>query len=107
MNPIKRLEWSAELDMEVYGANAAAGAQSIPILTSQLSYSMDSSDRWSIGLKAFDILDQNQNLWRYWTANRFIQSQNLAVRRYVMFTVRYKIKKPISKKNKQSSISKD
>ena len=107
LNPIKRLEWSAELDMEVYGANAAAGAQSIPILTSQLSYSMDSSDRWSIGLKAFDILDQNQNLWRYWTANRFIQSQNLAVRRYVMFTVRYKIKKPISKKNKQSSISKE
>jgi len=98
INPIDRLEWSTKLDVEVYGKNAAAGAQTIPILTSEISIFLDSNQRWSIGAKAFDILDQNQNLWRYWNSNQFIQSQNLAVQRYLMATIRYKIKKPSPKK---------
>lgn len=94
LNPINRLEWSTELNTKVYGANSVADAQTIPILTSSISYGLDSMQRWSIGLKAFDILDENQNLMRYWDANRFVQSQNIAIQRYVMFTIRYKIKQP-------------
>jgi hypothetical protein len=67
-------------------------------LSSEISIFLDSTQRWSIGAKAFDILDQNQNLWRNWSSNQFIQSQNLAVQRYIMATVRYKIKKPSPKK---------
>ncbi|PCJ65204.1 MAG: hypothetical protein COA58_10085 [Bacteroidetes bacterium] len=98
VSPIDRFEWSTELDVEVYGANAAAGAQTIPIISSEISYYLDSNQRWSIGAKAYDILDQNQNIWRNWSSNRFVQSQNLAIQRYFMATVRYKIKKAPKKK---------
>ncbi|MGB0850984.1 MAG: hypothetical protein ACPGTP_07045, partial [Bacteroidia bacterium] len=70
----------------------------IPIVSSNLSYSIDTNNRWSIGIKAFDLLDKNRNIWRYWGQNRFIQSQNMVVRQYFMATVRYKIKKPVKKK---------
>jgi hypothetical protein len=95
--PIDRIEWSTSLYVEILGANNAVGAQTIPILTSELSYFIDKDQRWSLGVRAYDILDKNQNLWRWWSNNSFTQSQSNAVQRYVMGTLTYKIKKPGSK----------
>jgi hypothetical protein len=95
--PIDRIEWATSLSMEIYGANNAVGAQTIPILNSELSYFIDKDQRWSLGVRAFDILDKNQNLWRWWSNNSFTQSQSNAVQRFVMGTLTYKIKKPGSK----------
>lgn len=94
LTPIERLEWSSSLYLEIYGANNAVGAKSIPILTSEVSYFIDKAQKWSLGIKAYDILDKNQNLWRWWSNNGFTQSQSNAVQRYVMGTITYKIKKP-------------
>ena len=97
LTPMERLEWSTSLYMELYGANNAVGAQTIPILNSEISYFVDKDQRWSIGVSAYDILDKNQNLWRWWSNNSFTQNQTNAVQRYVMGTLTYKIKKPGSK----------
>ncbi|NNJ55165.1 MAG: hypothetical protein HKP14_03500 [Bacteroidia bacterium] len=97
LTPVDRLEWSTTLYMEVFGSNNAVGAQSIPVLSSELSYYFDKNKRWSLGIRAFDILDKNQNLWRWWSSNRFVQSQNNTVRRHVRGTLIYKIKKPTPK----------
>lgn len=95
--PIDRIEWATSLGMEIFGANNAVGAQTIPILSSEVSYFIDKDQRWSLGVRAFDILDKNQNLWRWWSNNSFTQNQSNAVQRYVMGTLTYKIKKPGSK----------
>lgn len=95
--PIERIEWSTSLYLEIYGANNAVGAQTIPILNSEISFFIDKDQQWSIGARAYDLLDQNQNLWRWWSNNSFTQNQSNAVQRYVMATLTYKIKKPSSK----------
>lgn len=95
--PVDRLEWSTSLYMEIYGANNAVGAQTIPILNSEISYYIDKDQQWSLGVRAYDILDKNQNLWRWWSNNSFTQNQSNAVQRFVMGTLTYKIKKPGSK----------
>ena len=96
-NPIERLELSVDLDLETYSGSEAAPAQTIPILGSSITYSLDTKQRWSIGLTAFDILDKNTNIWRSWGQNRFSQRQNLMIQRYFMATIRYNIKKPKSR----------
>ena len=78
------------------------GAKSIPILSSEISFFIDKDQKWSIGAKAYDILDKNQNLWRWWSNNGFTQSQSNAIQRYVMGTLTYKINKP-NKKGKTES----
>jgi len=95
--PIERIEWSTSLYLEIYGANNAVGAQTIPILNSEISFFIDKDQQWSIGARAYDILDKNQNLWRWWSNNSFTQNQSNAVQRYVMATLTYKIKKPGTK----------
>ena len=102
LTPMERLEWSTSLYLEIYGANNAVGAKSIPILSSEISFFIDKDQKWSIGAKAYDILDKNQNLWRWWSNNGFIQSQSNAIQRYVMGTLTYKINKP-NKKGKTES----
>jgi len=99
--PIDRLEWSTELYMEIYGSNNAVPARSIPIFNSEISLFIDKDQRWSIGARAYDIFDKNQNLWRWWSNNGFTQSQSNAVQRYIMGTVTYKIKKPSPKPKSQ------
>jgi len=102
LTPMERLEWSTSWYLEIYGANNAVGAKSIPILSSEISFFIDKDQKWSIGAKAYDILDKNQNLWRWWSNNGFIQSQSNAIQRYVMGTLTYKINKP-NKKGKTES----
>ena len=97
-NPTDRLEFSANLEMELYGKNATVPARYVPILSSEITYSIDTLGKWSIGLEAFDILDRNTQLWRNWNQNSFSQSQSLSITRYLMATIRYKIKKPVKKK---------
>lgn len=92
LTPIDRLEFANSLYMEIYGSNNAVGAAAIPILTSEISYFIDKDQRWSLGVRAYDIFNKNQNLWRWWTSNSFVQSQGNAVRRYTMATLTYKIK---------------
>ena len=103
VNPLERLELSAELDLEMLGANAVTQAQTIPIFSAEISWALDTNQRWSIGAKAFDIFDQNQNIWRNWSGNRYVQSQNLALSRYIMATIRYRIKKPAKRKGKSGN----
>jgi hypothetical protein len=91
--PIDRLEFANSLYMEMYGSNNAVGSAVIPILTSELSYFIDKNKQWSLGIRAYDIFDKNQNLWRWWSSNSFTQTQSNAVQRFVMGTVVYKIKK--------------
>ncbi len=96
LTPIKRFEWSSSLYMEVYGSNNAVGEAVIPILSSEASFFIDKHQQWSLGVRAYDILNKNQNLWRWWSSNSFVQSESNAITRYVMGTLTYKIKKQSS-----------
>ena len=102
-NPFDRLEWSSEFYLEIFGSNNAVGRRSIPLLQSEVLWTVDPQQKWSIGIKAVDIFNKNQNLWRYWGSNRFIESRNNAVQRYFMASIIYKIKKP-SKEAEDSNI---
>ena len=93
ISPNDRLEFATTLYWEIFGRNAAVGSASIAIWNAELSYFFDKKQKWSLGLRAYDILDQNQNLWRWWSGNRFIQSQSNAVQNYFMGTLTYKIRK--------------
>ncbi len=101
--PIDRIEFSNSLNWEIYGSNSAVGAISIPILSSELSVFIDKNQQWSLGAKAFDLLNKNQNLWRWWSNNSFTQNQNIAIQRYVMATLTYKINAPAGKASENSS----
>jgi hypothetical protein len=100
--PIDRIEFSNTLYWEIYGSNSAVGAISIPILSSELSVFIDKSQKWSVGAKAFDIFNKNQNLWRWWSNNSFTQNQNIAVQRYIMGTLTYKINTPAGRDQNSS-----
>jgi hypothetical protein len=102
--PIDRLEFANSLYMEMYGSNNAVGSAVIPILTSELSYFIDKNKQWSLGIRAYDIFDKNQNLWRWWSSNSFTQTQSNAVQRFVMGTVVYKIKKKSGAKGDDGSV---
>ncbi len=93
ITPIDRLEFASGVYWEIYGSNNAVGAASIPILSAELSFFFDKQQHWSLGAKAFDILDQNRNLWRWWNANTFVQNNSNAIQRYFMATLTYKIRK--------------
>ncbi len=96
-NITDRLEWSVDFDLETYSGSETAPAQFIPILSSQINYSLDTLNRWTIGIKGFDILDKNTNISRSWSQNSFRQFENLTIRQYFMATIRYNIKKPKGK----------
>ncbi len=97
--PIDRVEWSSELYWELFGSNSTVGQLSIPIWSSSFSVFIDKEQKWSLGVRAYDILDKNQNVWRWWSANRFVENRTNTITRYVMGTVTYKIKKPTPKKD--------
>ncbi|MFY0644118.1 MAG: hypothetical protein JXR19_06600 [Bacteroidia bacterium] len=93
ISPSDRLEIASSLYWEIFGSNSRVGSASIAIWNAEISYFFDKNQRWSLGIRAYDILDQNQNLWRWWSGNRFIQSQSNAIQNYFMGTLTYKIRK--------------
>lgn len=100
--PNDRLEWNTELDWTVMAANAFISSNSIALLHSDISYFIGKDMRWAVGIRAHDILNQNSNVWRYWTANSFIESRNNDITRYFGLTLRYKIKKPSKESDEKS-----
>jgi hypothetical protein len=95
--PIDRIEWSSDLYWEYFESNTTVGVVSIPLLSSSFSVFVDKDKKWSVGVKAYDILDKNQNVWRWWGNNQFMESRTNTVNRYVMGTLTYKINKPAAK----------
>ena len=93
INPFDRLEWRTWLQINHFAATPAADAAVIPLLSSEINFFLDKNQKWALGVKGFDLLDKNQNLWRWWSGNSFTEYQSNAVRRYVMLNVTYKIKK--------------
>lgn len=92
VNPNDKWELSSDLNWEIFGSNATAGFTSIPIWSAQLMYTIDAKKQWSVGIRGFDLLKRNQNLWRWWDVNSFTQFQTNALQRYVLFNVRYNVK---------------
>jgi hypothetical protein len=97
LTPHKRFEWRTDLNWEFFGENNAVPALNIPILSSQVNVFLDKKQSFSLGVEAFDILDKNQNIWRWWETNSFTQNSVNAVERYFLLTLTYKIKKPDQK----------
>lgn len=91
-NPTKRLEIQSVLYWQILGSNGTNALTSIPILSGNINYTLDQANKWMIGLKGYDFLNRNQNLWRWWGANSYSENRMNAVTRYVMFNITYKVK---------------
>jgi len=53
-------------------------------------------------VKVYDLLDQNQNTTRTITPTAIVDAQNTVLKRYVMFSLTYKLEKFAGKKKQDS-----
>jgi hypothetical protein len=91
-SPWDALELSSNIDWEIFGDNNTNDITSIPIWSASCNYTIDKKKRWSVGIEAYDLLDKNQNLWRWWSANSYSENRSNAIQRYVLLNVTYRIK---------------
>lgn len=89
----ERLTANATTNVRVLGANETSNQIIVPIISGGLTYIVDKKNRWSIGIRSFDLLNKNQQIWRYWGENQFTSNTQVAIQRYVLFNVTYRIKK--------------
>lgn len=61
-------------------------------------------DQWLAKVKVYDLLDQNLNSTRTITSTAIIDAQNTVLKRYVMFSLTYKLEKFAGKKKEESGI---
>jgi hypothetical protein len=61
-------------------------------------------DQFLAKVKVYDLLDQNQNATRTITPTAIIDSENTVLRRYVMFSLTYKLEKFGGKKKGEGGI---
>lgn len=87
--------WRFVLDADVrrYAARGFGGPVTIPLIGAEINSFFLKNQRGSITLRAFDLLDQNQNVHRYGQLNTFGESRTNTIGRYVMLTFGYKLNK--------------
>jgi hypothetical protein len=61
-------------------------------------------DQWLAKVKVYDLLDQNLNSTRTITSTAIIDAQNTVLKRYVMFSLTYKLEKFAGKKKEEGGI---
>jgi hypothetical protein len=93
LNFSDRLSAYVNSNVRILGANETSNQLVVPIINSGVTYILDKKNQWNVGINAFDLLDRNQQIWRYWGNNQFTSNQQLAIQRYVLLNLTYRIKK--------------
>lgn len=76
-----------------YNSNISGGfKKDFYLWNTSLSYKTK-EDQWIFKVKVYDILDQNQSATRSISATSVVDSQNMVLKRYGMFSITYKFKK--------------
>jgi hypothetical protein len=62
-------------------------------LNSEITWSLDTLQKWTLGLVGYDILKKNQNIDRNFFGNSFSETRQNSITRFFMFSVKYSIRK--------------
>ncbi|MFT5724360.1 MAG: hypothetical protein ACI9JN_001479 [Bacteroidia bacterium] len=97
-----RIQISSEFDVFYFEGQQVGQKQLISLLNSEIQWSLDSNERWTLGVIGYDILNQNQNIDRNFFGNSFSETRQNSITRFFMFSVKYSIRKGKKKQQKRS-----
>lgn len=95
-----RLEVSSEYDVYYFNGQQVGQQQLVPLLNAEISWSLDTLEKWTIGLVGYDILKQNQSINRNFYAGSYSETRQNTITRFFMLTAKYSIRRG-KKKEKQ------
>lgn len=88
----KNIVWESSLSYN-YNSNVAPGLQkTAALLNGGVTFLFLKDQKGQLKLSAFDLLNQNINLWRYTSDNSVIDRQINILQRYYLFTFTYNIR---------------
>ena len=88
-----RIQVSTEFDVFYFEGQQVGQKQLISLLNAEVRWSLDTLDKWSLGLIGYDILNQNQNIDRNFFGNSFSETRQNSITQFFMFSMKYSIKK--------------
>lgn len=88
-----RLQVSTEFDVFYFEGQQVGQKQLVSLLNAEVRLSLDSNDKWSVGLIGYDILNQNQNIDRNFFGNSFSETRQNSITQFFMLSLKYSIKK--------------
>ncbi|MBO6517156.1 MAG: TonB-dependent receptor [Bacteroidia bacterium] len=88
-----RLQFSSEYDVYYFNAQQVGQTQLVPLLNSELSWTLDSNARWTIGLAGFDMLNKNQSIDRNFYGSTYSETRQNTITRFFMLKVKYSIRR--------------
>ncbi len=95
-----RIEFSTEYDVYYFTSQQVGQKQLVPLFNSELTWGLDSNERWTIGIKGFDILNQNQSIDRNFYGNSYSETRQNTITRFFMLTAKYSIRRGKKKKSR-------
>lgn len=95
-----KIQLSSEFDVFYFEGQQVGQKQLIPLLNSEIAWSLDTLEKWTLGLVGYDILNKNQNIDRNFFGNSFSETRQNSITRFFMFSVKYSIRK--GKKKRES-----
>lgn len=88
-----RIQVSSEFDVFYFEGQQVGQKQLISLLNAEINWTLDSMQKWTLGLIGYDILNQNQNIDRNFFGNSFSETRQNAITQFFMFSAKYSIRK--------------
>lgn len=97
----EKLEFSTEFDLFYYDGQDVGQQQFVPLLNTEIQYTLDSNDRWTLGVIGYDVLKQNQNIDRNFFGSSYSETRQNSITQFFMFSVKYSIRKGKKKEERR------
>jgi Outer membrane protein beta-barrel family/CarboxypepD_reg-like domain len=91
--PTAKWELSCSADISQYGGQAFAGTTTIPILKAKLARTFLKSNRITLAVEVFDLLNKNNGLSRVSEYNYLQERSSNSIGRYILLSFKYRINK--------------
>lgn len=96
-----RVQVSSEFDVFYFEGQQVGQKQLISLLNAEVRWSLDTLEKWSLGVIGYDILNQNQNIDRNFYGNSFSETRQNSITQFFMFSVKYSIRKGKKKEQRR------
>lgn len=93
VTPNDKWYFSFSADLTRYSEQTFGEAVNIPILRAEISHYFLKSNRGTLTLSAYDLLDKNKGLERISEMNYLLERQTNVLGRYVMLSLKYRLNK--------------
>ncbi|MBI1307388.1 MAG: outer membrane beta-barrel protein [Bacteroidetes bacterium] len=92
-NITKAVALSWDCSMFYYNSQQVGQKQLVPILNSTIDWKLDSLNKWTISVNAYDMMNRAKSINRNFFGNTYTETRQNTLTRYLMFNVIYAIKK--------------